>query len=364
VNNSIPIQNSNGGVGDNKRESQTAEKNPIPDESGGISKPTQTNTTSENRDGDAASHQPYFHRLSVVGEILVGVGLIILGVMQFTVVSRQARIMKNQIGIYIRQSDIMNSQANLAGDANNLTRAIQRAFITVSELRREPIVDQAGTSWRYTPAIENSGNTPTDTFSMVAVTPFNQFVVRSTEQLIAMRRNESSGVSRNEDEQLIEWNIGAPPDPDRIFDWPPDQGAQKRTFLITQVVGPKATIYPFTASAEIGVKNAVDAMSGKLGRFFYGSVHYTDIFGDAHITKYCFRIDGIFMRKLGEGEPTVSPCQHWNCTDQACNKDKAAYEEARAATPKNEEEDLKRRRDEMMKWLPGVRKSAPQQPNP
>src|ERR1700719_2221947 len=51
----------------------------------------------------------------------------------------------SQLWVYRRQAGIMDTQARISEQANNLTQSIQRAFVTVSEVRRERIDDQTGT---------------------------------------------------------------------------------------------------------------------------------------------------------------------------------------------------------------------------
>jgi len=252
-----------------------------------------------------------------------------------------------QVEIYLRQTAIQTTVARIASDANNLTRSIQRAFITVSELRREPVTDQSGktVSWRFTPAIANSGHTPTEKLAIVSITPRTESEALAAETFIAM--DNGAGLPRpHQDESFVEWELGSPPNPDSVFQWTSVGAAatmKKLLFIENALIGPNATVYPFLAGGDISAQDAIDAQSDKIGRFFYGSIHYDDILGgEGHVTKYCFRIDNFVMR-YGVQEPVSSYCRHWNCSDKSCEEDKAAYDKEYAAAPKNSKEDTGRR---------------------
>lgn len=51
-----------------------------------------------------------------------------------------------------------------------------------------------------------------------------------------------------------------------------------------------------------------------------GAIHYRDISGAAHLTKFCF-----FVQRGGGDTPPSSACPHWNCVDASCAGDANAY---------------------------------------
>jgi hypothetical protein len=64
------------------------------------------------------------------------------------------------------------------------------------------------------------------------------------------------------------------------------------------------------------------------GRWFIvGAIHYDDRFSNSStkLSKYCFAI-GFGTNASGDLSPTYSPCPHWNCADEECENDKAAYD--------------------------------------
>jgi hypothetical protein len=56
---------------------------------------------------------------------------------------------------------------------------------------------------------------------------------------------------------------------------------------------------------------------------FSGEARYEDIFGQYHLTKYCFFIGSIDAETQ---KPYVGLCRHWNCADDECNADRAQYD--------------------------------------
>jgi hypothetical protein len=61
--------------------------------------------------------------------------------------------------------------------------------------------------------------------------------------------------------------------------------------------------------------------------FVLGAIHYEDIFAGSQqrVSKYCFAI-GFSISELGELKSATGPCPHWNCADDECKSDKAAYD--------------------------------------
>lgn len=201
-------------------------------------------------------------------------------------------------------------QANRAGEANQISSkaltAVQRAFITVSELKQELAPDIDGV-WRFTPVIKNTGTTPAENVTLVAVNPRND--------LFAPRFNRQEFA-------FFSWKIGAPRDPDEFL----IDNISSALRLSDFTIGPQGGgVTASELSVDLTTKDIEASFSNSIGRFIYGSIHYDDVFSSQHVSKFCFRIDGISIRN-GKVSPLQSICRHWNCTDQYCQKDKAAYE--------------------------------------
>jgi hypothetical protein len=62
--------------------------------------------------------------------------------------------------------------------------------------------------------------------------------------------------------------------------------------------------------------------------FIAGVVHYRGPFSRSpdYITKFCFAV--VPIKESNAVRPTYQPCLYWNCADDDCNADKAAYEAA------------------------------------
>jgi len=247
------------------------------------------------------------------------------------------------------QTGLISEQARIASDANDLTKSIQRALVTVSELREETLTDQSGKKlWRYTPAIKNSGTTPATELNMVNVKPLDNSIVSGVSVMLMfdkLRERHDSDIpfqsphEINERLNEIYWRIG-PPDPEEILDWSPESSA---SLAITRnfILGPMATIYPFDASQEMHAEDALAAQrnAADFGRYFYGAIRYIDVFSPKqHITKYCFNI-ARWTSRLSGNTPSYSFCPHWNCVDETCEKDKKSYEADRAALDRKKEEE-------------------------
>jgi hypothetical protein len=194
---------------------------------------------------------------------------------------------------------------------------VQRAFITVSELKQDPITDKDGkvSSWRFTPIIKNSGTTPAEAVTLVSVIPHQEFIARP--------RNLTP-----ERYGFVSFKVGAPRDPDELI----AERESVPVYLSNFAIGPQGGVTASQLSDELTINDVQNSFANRIGRFFYGSIHYSDVFETQHISKFCFRTDGMTIRGPGDAFPLQSLCKHWNCTDQSCVKDKESYErELRAA---------------------------------
>jgi hypothetical protein len=68
-------------------------------------------------------------------------------------------------------------------------------------------------------------------------------------------------------------------------------------YLANFTIGPQGGVTPSQLSEELTIQDVQNSFNpnSKTGRFFYGSIHYSDVFRTAHTSKYCFRIDGIYF---------------------------------------------------------------------
>lgn len=204
-----------------------------------------------------------------------------------------------------------NRQLTAVIQSNEINReaftSTQRAFVTVSDLRMDQVVDGADEkimAWSFTPVIENSGNTPTISLRYVPII--------------------SGGPTKPE----TGWNElypgvdlpQVPNDPDSTF---------KRSAVHLRVpLGPKSKMPASLTGAGVGVgflKNTID----KGWRYYvHGAIHYFDAFPGTteHLTKFCYVI-GASM-KGDQVTPHFNLCKHWNCTDADCEADRREWEAA------------------------------------
>src|SRR4051794_19605484 len=108
-------QNGSGGSGPNQEHPQTCKADLT---HGMIFVPRIQQEHSERNHANSygTTKRPYLYRFEIVGAVFVGIGLIVLASMQYSISFRQAKIMDQQ---------------------NALVQSIQRAYITISELHAE-----------------------------------------------------------------------------------------------------------------------------------------------------------------------------------------------------------------------------------
>lgn len=204
---------------------------------------------------------------------------------------------------------IANRQWTALVDSNSLNKkavtSVQRAFISIDGLKRENVIESDGEqSKEFTPVITNNGANPAINVTIAYVSPGDFAFVRPYDISISKFN-------------FLNSKLRAPFDPDDISIIPEEKGV----FVIDRItIGPKSTI-----SAEIMSQKLRPETDRMVGPFFYGSVHYDDIFGVQHVTKYCFSIDNY---KLGPGVTILQNyCTHWNCTDEFCLQDRKSYDD-------------------------------------
>jgi hypothetical protein len=197
-------------------------------------------------------------------------------------------------------------QVRLTTESNRINReaytAVQRAFITVSDVEMTPLYDNGEiTHWALRVNVENSGNTPTVDLNVVPT-------------------NTSYPIERQEVR-----SPGVPNDPENA------RGILKNGGIsLHALIGPHVR-YPITSfglPAAKGASDGIDAILTRKSRAFtYGAIHYHDIFEGTreHVTKYCY---GIGAEETKDGVmPRPYPCSHWNCADDECLRDKRSYDD-------------------------------------
>jgi hypothetical protein len=192
--------------------------------------------------------------------------------------------------------------------------AVQRAFITVSELKIEPASSRDGKYKfvRVTPVIKNSGPTPAIGVSLVVVTPFTDMAAKPAQLTPYGFR-------------FLSWKLKSPRDPDELIESSSAAMFLRKNFTI----GPQGGVTASELTTDMTAQNGVDAQENKIGRFIYGSIRYFDIFNAPHVSKFCFMTDGIHGITTASEDIELNQdlCAHWNCTDKYCGQDKAAYED-------------------------------------
>lgn len=220
---------------------------------------------------------------------------------------------------------IFQNQLDAMKAADRTTRKsfteVQRAFIVVSGLQDENVKDANGkiTAIKFTPIIRNSGNTPAKEVTWVTLDPFN--VIHSL--------------------HFREFQFAANPiDPDSFLETPEDIAPVGRAIL-----GPHDTL-PLLPEFPINDRTFQMIVGGRISKFYFGTIHYLDLFSaKERTTKYCYTInsfmtggDGIELTGPAIKVPAARPfpvlCPHWNCADDQCTADKQRYEEETERIPK------------------------------
>ena len=201
----------------------------------------------------------------------------------------------------------------------------ERAFLNVEQLKVEQsivlppdrLTPEEDIGWQFSPIFENSGKTPAVNIRVVAVSPETTPSFYGVVQGATMPGTKMDPISNRD------FVRDAPDDPDVIFSWPT---AKMEEFLVKDFtyLGPnKATIPPLAVFYEFRVRQ----FQAWPWWFYFGSMHYDDFFGEPHISKFCFWIDPAAIGGVGKPKywVAVKPCAHWNCMDDACEKDRAQF---------------------------------------
>jgi hypothetical protein len=93
---------------------------------------------------------------------------------------------------------------------------------------------------------------------------------------------------------------------------------------ITVQIGPKQT--KFGGQCTFSVEHFQLVQSRQMTQYVIGQARYVDIYGDAHVTRFCERVYNV-KGILGVADPSIEvasiPCVRHNCTDDECTKEDA-----------------------------------------
>jgi len=233
-----------------------------------------------------------------------------------------------QYSVYTRQAGIMETQARISSDQNDITIQSARAIIYAKEVRieKKSIADpvkpgQFEDLWQFSPVIENGGSTTTKNMRIGAVAAFDPthrpeaevklpfFHKVGPKQYLYVRHLPDAGPLDPEEHLIREESL--------------EQQGEQATITHT-IVGPHVS--QAITGFGIPIREAKRWMQEDARWFILGAIHYDDRFSNAsnRLSKYCFSI-GFEITASGELEPTTNPCLHWNCADEECKDDKAAY---------------------------------------
>jgi hypothetical protein len=153
MNNSVPSNNGDNGSSQDQIQHQTLRadltlRGNIP-----IAQQEQRRSGPQHNDANGHGRQPLLNRFSVLASVFVGIALIVVGLLQF--------------GVYSRQAKIMKTQTALAGRQITIVEAEHRPWLAISQsaaarlTAMSPLVFD-GTNWRITVqyGIKNVSKTP------------------------------------------------------------------------------------------------------------------------------------------------------------------------------------------------------------
>jgi hypothetical protein len=292
--------------------------------------PGMANTPNTPNDGkaDGDSNRKHWLEYATAGFALIaalgGISSVIVGLIQYGVYTRQAQIMKSQNTIATAQTFIASKQAAMMDRQNDIAAIGQQAFISAKEVRIDKGViqspDGSATLWFY-PIIENGGNTAAKNLRIsasAAVEPARPGTTVLLPVNFALGGKQSIEVAHFPD-------VG-PPDPEIILDEAERlEGQGKPSRLLRTVLGPHVSqsVAGFGVPVEETKRRIVDGERW----FILGALHYEDMLLNSkqRLLKYCYVIT-FHLSENGELQSPVAPCQHWNCADDECKSDKAAYD--------------------------------------
>lgn len=162
-------------------------------------------------------------------------------------------------------------------------RASNRAFVTASGLRIEPVQGYSGFSVAV--LFENSGNSPTVNLKWGG-RPLAHSEIVAPESLLKSERGDP-----------IRFPVGE--------------------INHSGLIGPKSTVTPYITT--LWPTDVADIRAEKIKPIFYGAISYDDIFGKSHKTFYCFTVYSHPTLQGENGPPGYLPCSgQSNCADDEC----------------------------------------------
>ncbi len=177
--------------------------------------------------------------------------------------------------------------------------AVQRAFVTGKDLQ---IVENPILYWFFSIILENTGNTPTKNMEVCfksgfSLTELNDTIPRKTPSF-------------------------APGDPEKICN------QEKIVWPFQRIVLAPKGIIP-VQGVGIPKKYIEEMAKNRSDGYIYGIAYYDDVFSGSkkHITKFCFVVIPV-AEPDGTAKIERGLCQYWNCADDECDADKAAYDTA------------------------------------
>ena len=237
--------------------------------------------------------------------------------------------MKDQTILATAQAAISDRQADIADRQNDMTAISQRAFVFAKDIRidkvRNPVLggqpNQFEDALWFSPIIENGGNTPTKDMRISA-----QAAIDPSRPEIEVKLPMNFGLGMKQSIDVSHMPDAGPPDPEKLLTENEElEGRGKPSHLIRTILGPHVS--QSFGGFGITVEEAKRRLQEGGRWFILGAIHYNDRLNTPSyqkITKYCFSI-GLSISETGEVQSTVGPCPHWNCADDECKGDKAAY---------------------------------------
>jgi len=231
-----------------------------------------------------------------------------------------------QICIYFKQANIMQTQADIALKQNEITVQSSRAIVFAKDVRVEkkdgPIPGQPGqfeAYWWFSAVVENGGNTSTKNLRISPQVAFDP-----SRPEIAVKLPLGMAFGPKQHMTISHLPEAGPVDPEeRLIEAEELERQNKPSFITRTILGPH-TPQAF-AGFGIPIEEAKRRLQEGARWYLVGAIHYNDRFSNSsRLSKYCFAI-GFEITATGELDPTTSPCPHWNCADEECEDDKAAY---------------------------------------
>lgn len=233
-----------------------------------------------------------------------------------------------------------------ADEANKTSResftAVQRAFLTISNVKMDhaifnpsPGVNAKNVkSILFAPVAKNTGNTPALYLQYLPI--YTPCYMEMNEITAAMRPHLPLMSTRFR--QLLKLGnspAGCATLNSSVMPTDPENDFRGRLASTSAVLGPHDEI--ILGGVEIADTFLEYMMMHNIHSFIYGIISYNDIFPNSqrHTTKYCYEI-GTAITQKGTIQPSAIFCAHWNCADEQCKEDRAAYDEEIAKSPSSE----------------------------